>query len=134
MIGAVVARDLPAILTQSTPKRMLAALLRLSPAEASRRVRAAGALSGRTSMQGAALPPVRPHLAAAQRSGQVGTEQVAIIERAVARADRPGIDPAAIDAAERLLSEHATQFGPKDLKILADRVVDHLDPDVSRPD
>jgi len=48
--------------------------------------------------------------------------------------DRPGIDPAAVDAAERLLTEQASQFGPKDLKVLADRVVDHLDRDGNRPD
>ena len=47
----------------------LAATLRLSVGEASRRVRAAEALTERMSMTGQPLAPVRPHLAAAQRDG-----------------------------------------------------------------
>ena len=85
-------------------------------------------------MLGAALPPLRPQLAAAQRSGQVGTEQVAIVERAVARADQSRIDPAAVDAGGTAAQRARHPVGPKDLKILADRVVDYLDPDGSRPD
>jgi hypothetical protein len=60
VIGAVLARDLPAKLAQSTPQRMLAALLRLSAGEASRRVRAAEAVGPRTSMLGQPLEPVGP--------------------------------------------------------------------------
>ena len=58
-------------------------------------------------MLGEPLAPVRPHLAAAQRAGEVSPEQVAIIERALARVDRPGFDPADIDAGEQLLTRFA---------------------------
>ena len=59
-IGDVVARDLPVKLTQATAQRMLASALRLSPGEASRRVRAAEAVGVRMSMTGEPLGPVRP--------------------------------------------------------------------------
>ena len=132
-IGAVVARDLPATLTQATVQRMLASMLRLSPGEASRRVRAAEALAGRTSMTAEPLESQRPHLAAAQRAGEVNPEQVGIIERALARVARPGFDPSDVEAGEELLTRFAQQFGPKELKRLAEQVIDAIDPDGSLP-
>ena len=132
-ITDVVARDLPAKLTQSTASRMLAAMLRLSPGEAARRVRAAEAVDERMSMLGEPLGPVRPLLAAVQRSGEINPEQVGIIERALAKVDRPGFDPASVEAGEELLTRFAHQFGPKELKRLAEQVVDAIDPDGSRP-
>lgn len=127
-------RNLPDVLTQGTMLRTLTSMLRLSPGEAARRIRAADAVGDRTSMLGQALPPVRPHLAAAQREGAISGDQVAIIERALAKVDHRGFDPADLEAGERLLTEHARTFGPKQLKMLADRVVDAIDPDGSLPD
>ena len=132
-IGAVVGRDLPAKLTQATAQRLLSALLRLSPGEAARRVWAAEAVGFRMSMLGEPLEPLRPLLSAAQRSGEISAEQVGIIERALARVDRPGFDQADVEAGEELLTRFACQFGPKELKRLAEQVVDHIDPDGSRP-
>jgi Domain of unknown function (DUF222)/HNH endonuclease len=79
------------------------------------------------------LEPVRPVLAAAQRDGEVTPEQVSIIERALSRVDRPGFNPADIAAGEELLARFAHQFGPKNLRRLAEQVVDHIDPDGSLP-
>ena len=84
-------------------------------------------------MLGQLLDPLRPHLAAAQRTGEINTEQVSIIERALARVDRPGFDPADITAGEELLTRFAADFGPKELKRLAEQVVDHIDPDGTLP-
>jgi hypothetical protein len=72
VIGAAVGRDLPAKLTQASPQRMLAAMLRISVGEAARRVHAAEGLAERTTMTGEPLSPIRPHLAAAQRAGDIG--------------------------------------------------------------
>ena len=72
-------------------------------------------------------------LAWAQRAGTVTPEQVNIILTALASVDRPGFDPADVDAGERLLTEFAARFGPVDLRGLADTVVDRIDPDGSRP-
>jgi hypothetical protein len=50
---------------------VLTSLLRLSPGEAHRRVKAAAAVGPRRSMLGESLQPTRPVLAAAQRAGEV---------------------------------------------------------------
>ena len=113
--------------------RVLMSVLRLSPGEASRRVRAAAAVGERTSMLGQPLPPLRPHLAAAQQAGRVGTEQVSIIERALAPVDRRGFDPDAIEEGERLLVGFADTHAVKDLRILAEQIVDRIDPDGTLP-
>jgi hypothetical protein len=84
-------------------------------------------------MLGEPLAPVRPYLAVAQRDGELSTEQVAIIERAITPVDRRGFDPADITAGEQLLVTHAKSFGPEDLKQLADKVVDAIDPDGTLP-
>ncbi len=86
-------RNLPDVLCQSSLPRMLAATLRISVLEAARRVRAADSLSERMSMTGESLGPVRPLLAAAQRTGQISPEQVGIVADALARVDRPAFRP-----------------------------------------
>ena len=103
MIGDAETRNLPEALTQPSMIRVLMSVLRLSPGEASRRVRAAAAVGERTSMLGEPLAPLRPHLAAAQHAGRVSPEQVSIIERALAQVDRRGFDPADLDNGEQLL-------------------------------
>lgn len=126
-------RGLPHTLCQANMRRVLTTALRLSPGEAARRVRAVGAVGPRSSMLGEQLEPVRPHLAAAQRTGEVSPEQVAIIERALHRVDHRGFDPADLDTGEHLLTGYARQFGPRELSQLADTVVDAIDPDGTRP-
>jgi hypothetical protein len=126
-------RNLPQALTQGTMVRTLISTLRLSPGEASRRVRAAAAVGERTSMLGQPLSPVRAHLADAQRAGDVSPEQVAIIERALSKVDHRGFDPADLVEGEELLTRFAGTFGPKQLRILAEKVIDGIDPDGTRP-
>ena len=84
-------------------------------------------------MLGQPLPPLRPHLAAAQQAGRVSPEQVSIIERALAPLDRRGFDPAAIEEGEQLLVGFADTHAVKDLRILADQIVDRIDPDGTLP-
>ena len=134
VIAAAQARNLPETLCQGSLVRMLIAGLRLSPGEAARRVRAAKACGPRRAATGEALAPTRPVLAAAQRAGQVNPEQLAIIERALATVDHRGFDPADLDRGEQVLVDHAAAFGPTQLRVLAGRVVDHIDPDGSAPD
>ncbi len=134
LIHAADRRDLPQLLCQGSMRRVLASALRISKAEAARRVRAAEAVGRRVSPLGEQLAPVRPQLAAAQRSGSITPEQVGIVERALGQVDRRGFDPADIDAGERLLTRHASTFAPEDLRGLAQRVVDAIDPDGTLPD
>lgn len=120
-------------LTQPDLARVLVSALRISSAEAHRRVRAAEAVGPRRSMTGESLPVRRPVLAAAQRAGEVSPEQVHLIQRALEQVDRPGFDPVDIDAGEALLTAQAAIFEPKLLGQLADQVVAAIDPDGSLP-
>jgi hypothetical protein len=126
-------RKLPETLTQKSMQRVLTSALRISEAEASRRVRAAEKVGDRVSMRGEPLAPVRARLAAAQRAGEVSPEQANIILTGLAKVDRPGFDPADVDAAEQLLTGFAASFGPTDLKLLTNTVIDRINPDGSKP-
>ena len=134
MINEAGRRGLSDSLCQASLPRMLAATLRISVPEAARRVRAADHLAERMSMTGQPLDPVRPQLAAAQLGGEINPEQVDIVTRALAKVDSAGLDPAAIAAGEELLARFATRFGPKDLKRLAEQIIDAINPDGTPPD
>lgn len=120
-------QGVPSTLTQRSMTQVLTTALRLSTGEAARRVKAAEHLADRHSQLGEPLPPIRPHLAAAQRAGTVTPEQVTIIDGALRKVKH--CDPAAVDAGEMLLVEHATQLGVKDLTLVAARLVEAIDPD-----
>ncbi|MBB3325177.1 HNH endonuclease signature motif containing protein [Microlunatus antarcticus] len=111
----------------------LAWVLRLSRGEASQRVRATEAVGERVAMTGEELGPLRPALAAAQRAGDVSPEQVDVCVRALEGVDRRGFDPADLDLGDRLLAEYAVTFGPKELRVIAQQVVDRIDPDGTVP-
>ena len=126
-------RHLPDTLTQPNLKSVLTWALRLSPAEAGRRVRAAEALGERVTMTGETLPPAWPALAAAQRTGHASPEQLDICLRALDKVDHRGFDPADLQAADQLLAQFAATFAPKELRLLAAQVVDRIDPDGTVP-
>ena len=133
LIADAEASDLPGSYCFSTMARFLVRVLQLSHGEAASRVRAAATLGLRSTMLGEKLDPVLPHLAALQREGEVTAEKVAIVERAMDRLSRPGLDPEAVETAEQLLTGHAPVLGPTDLKRFALRVVDAADPDGPEP-
>ena len=133
LVKAATERDLAGELGQPKLAPALAQSLRISAAEAGRRVRAAEQLGERVSMLGEVLPPQRPVLAAARPSGAVSPEQVNIIVKGLGQVDRAGYDPADIARGEKTLTEYAATFGPKDLHVCVERFVAHLDPDGSRP-
>src|SRR5215218_3717829 len=87
----------------------------LSHGEAATRVRAAAAVGPRTSMLGETLQPQLPRLAALQRDGVVTPDKVAIVERAMHKLTRPGLDPDDVETAEQLLTDHAPTLGPTEL-------------------
>ena len=113
MINEGAARGLPQSLCQGTMTRVLTSALRISPGEASSRVRAAETLCERMSMTGEPLEPLRPHLARAQRGGEVSAENADLLVRALAPITRRGFDPDEIDAGEQLLAGFAAQFVPE---------------------
>ena len=128
------ARSLPISLCRGSMRQLLTSALRLSKGEAGRRVRAAAALGRRSSALGQPLEPRRPALAAAQRTGEVSSEQVGIVERAIGSVDQRGFDPDDVAAGEELLTQHAATFAPEPLRQLAEQVVNAIDPDGTLPD
>ena len=124
---------LPETVGQADLKTVLTWALRLSSVEAARRVRAAAQVGDRVAVTGEPLEPLRPALAAAQRTGDTSPEQLDLCLRALDKVDHRGFDPADLDAADRLLAQFASTFAPKELRLLAAQVVDRIDPDGTRP-
>jgi hypothetical protein len=132
LIGDAETSDLASEFCFSNLKMLLTRRLQLSPTEAAARVRAAAVLARRVSTEGEAAEPVLPHLAAAQRAGAVTTEQVQIVARAMQKLDRPD-GPIEVAAVEQQLVKQAQELGLKDLRLVADRIVAAVDPDVQDP-
>ena len=99
-----------------------------SRAEASRRIREAGDLGPRHGLTGEPLAPILAGSAAAQRAGNLGAGQVAVIRRFYHQL--PGwVDQATRDRAEADLAKQGTEYRPEQLAGLADTLADCLNPD-----
>ena len=106
----------------------LANRLRISRAEASRRVHEAADLGERKALNGEALPPVLPATAEAQRNGDLGAGHVAVIRSFWHRLpDFVDIETRA--KAEAQLARLACEYRPDELAKLADTLTDCLHPD-----
>ncbi|ORW04577.1 13E12 repeat family protein [Mycobacterium kyorinense] len=106
----------------------LAERLRITPAEASRRIHDAKDLAPRQAMTGEPLAPRLPATAAAQRAGAIGAAHVAVIRGFMHRLPE-AVDAETAEQAEAHLAELAGQHRPDDLSKLADRLMDCLNPD-----
>ncbi|MDT5007528.1 MAG: hypothetical protein QOJ24_4704, partial [Mycobacterium sp.] len=115
-------------LGESSVASALSTLLRISKAEANRRIKEARDLGPRSSITGELLEPELPTTAAAQWQGDIGAEHVKIIRRFFKKL--PGfIDYATREAAEAQLAELACGLGPEDLRVAADHLALLLDQD-----
>jgi hypothetical protein len=133
LIAAAEASNLAKTYCFSTLTPFLMRTFQLSHGEAASRVRAAAAVGPRTSMLGERLEPLLLQLAAVQRQGKVTAEKVQIVERAMHKLSRPGLDPNDVETAERLLTDYAPVLGPKELHRYALQVIDAADPDGPEP-
>jgi hypothetical protein len=115
-------------LGESSTAAALSTLLRISSAEAYRRVKQARDLGPRTALTGERLAPVLPRTAAAQERGVIGAEHVAIIWKFFAKLP-DFVDLATAEAAEAQLAELACGLRPEDLRAAADRLAATLDQD-----
>jgi hypothetical protein len=106
----------------------LANRLRISGAEASRRVHEAADLGERKGITGQPLPPVLAATAAAQRGGSIGSAHVAVIRGFWHRLP-DFVDAETRDKAEAQLARLAREHRPDELAKLADRLTDCLHPD-----
>lgn len=116
-------------------QRLLAQTLRIGPAEASRRVVAATALTPKVTMCGERLETQRPVLASAQAEGMVSAAQTHEVLACLERLDRldglvdSPVDSELIASAERTLTDHAAVFDPAELRRCADKIVECVHPD-----
>ena len=106
----------------------LADRLRITRAEASRRIGAAAELGDRKAITGEPLPPLLTATAAAQRDGRIGSAHVAVIRGFVHRLP----DLVELETrvkAEAQLAGLGAQHRPDELSRLADKLTDCLNPD-----
>jgi hypothetical protein len=107
---------------------LLTQLVRVSPAEATGRVRAAADLGPRRGLTGQVLPPVFAQVATAQAVGTISTAHARIVTATIDAL------PAAVQAeheqwVQQFLVEQAGELDPALLKQVARRITDTLDPD-----
>ncbi|OBK40760.1 hypothetical protein A5658_20600 [Mycobacterium sp. 1245111.1] len=107
---------------------VLADRLRITRAEASRRVHEAAELGQRRSLNGEPLDPVLPATAAAQRSGDLGAGHVAVI-RSFWQRIPDFVDIETRARAEAQLARLGREHRPDELAKLADKLMDCLNPD-----
>jgi hypothetical protein len=132
IVAEVQARGLPEQTLTRTPAGFLRALWRLSPTEAGARVREAAALGPRVTLSGQVLEPLRPATAEARRLGILSDSQVAVITRALD--ELPGELPVEeVAAAERTLVQAAQVLPASELRTVAVRLNDTVNPDGTPP-
>jgi hypothetical protein len=107
---------------------VLANRLRISRAEASRRIHEATDLGERRALNGQPLEPVLPATAEAQRNGIIGTGHVAVIRSFWHRLP-DFVDIETRQKAEAQLARLASDHRPDELAKLADKLTDCLNPD-----
>jgi hypothetical protein len=106
----------------------LADRLRISRAEASRRIHEAADLGQRRTLSGEPLEPVLPATAEAQRNGELGVGHVAVIRSFFHRLP-DFVDVETRQKAEAQLARLAGEHRPDELARLADKLTDCLNPD-----
>lgn len=108
--------------------KVIADRLRISYAEARRRVREAAQLSKRLTLTGQELPPELPATADVWREGLLDAQHLRVIQ-AFARDLPDATPPAAVADAERFLAEQAVKLRPDQLERAAHRLALHINPD-----
>ncbi|QZA09754.1 HNH endonuclease [Mycolicibacter heraklionensis] len=128
ILARLAAQANPGLLGACSLTKALAERLRISRADARRRVAEAAELGPRTAMTGQPLDPVLPALAAAQADGQISPEHVAIARKAYAKI--PATVPA--DKREQVdahLAVLAGEYEPETFTRFADHLVAVLNQD-----
>lgn len=108
--------------------KVVADYLRISYAEACRRLRDAKELSARLTLTGAELPPQLPATAVAWRDGMLDGQHLRVIQTFIR--DLPdGVPAATVDDAERFLAGQARTLRPDQLQKLAHQCALRINPD-----
>jgi hypothetical protein len=130
-----VSHDQIAGLTKEDPARIggllhkvLADWLRISPAEARRRMRNAAQLTSRSTLTGEQLPVELPATAQAWHDGILDEQHLRVIQQFIR--DLPEATPAEkVESAETFLAEQAAELRPDQLEKVADRYALWINPD-----
>ncbi|GBG35738.1 HNH endonuclease signature motif containing protein [Mycobacterium montefiorense] len=124
---AALSHEEPAVVGGPTYK-VIADRLRISYAEARRRVRDAEQLSARLTFTGQELPPELPTTARAWRGGELDAQHLRVIQAFFH--DLPDATPRqTVEDAERFLARQATKLRPDQLERAAHRIALHINPD-----
>lgn len=120
-------RDKDATIGATLPK-LIADVLRITPAAARRRIRDAEQLSARTSLTGEALPPALPATAKAWAEGLLDVDHLRAIQRFTRElpAEVPVVEA---ERAEAFLAEKAAELRPDQLERVADKLAVTINPD-----
>jgi hypothetical protein len=108
--------------------RVIADVIRITPAESRRRLRDAAQLHPRTTLTGTPMPPELPATAAAWNAGHLDMDHLRVIQKFLR--DLPEhIAPAEVEKAEAFLADKATLLRPDQLERAADRLALTINPD-----
>ncbi len=128
-------RAINRIAAQATPeqigkslKKVLADRLRIKPGEARRRIADAEMLALRSAMTGEPLAPLWTATAAGQRAGEINADHVREIRRFFCQLPC-WVDGSTRERAERQLAENAAKHRPDELRMLAEKLADCINPD-----
>ena len=102
--------------------------LRISPTDATARVRAARELTATTSSSGEVLSPALPATAAGMATGALSAQHAQVISQAIRRLPT-GLNPTIRADAEKTLARHARDLDPAALAIVGRHLHARLDPD-----
>ena len=132
LTAEVLARGLVDTTGYRNAARLRKDLLRLSQAEATRRLAHAEAVTAVQPVRGPPLPPPLPATAEAVQAGAVGPEHVDVIRKVIS-ALPPETDPTDRELAERTLAEAARTLAPAAIAKLGRAVHARLDQDGRPP-
>ncbi|MGW0024367.1 DUF222 domain-containing protein [Rhodococcus sp. NPDC003383] len=126
-------RTIPGHLGCRSVNDFLVGTLRISAADAARRVKGAKKVGTWHSLDGEDLEPELPATAAAARSGAIGPDHVAAVAKTMRKVPRTvGFDE--ITVAEQILADAACSVTPDDLVKLGAHLLAYLNPDGDVPD
>lgn len=108
--------------------KVIADVLRISPADARRRLRDAAQLRPRTSLTGQPLPPELPATAKAWYAGLLDSGHLKAIQKFIRELPHH-LAPAAVEQAEAFLAEKAAELRPDQLEKVAGKLAVTLNPD-----
>ncbi|MGN5237749.1 DUF222 domain-containing protein [Rhodococcus sp. SJ-3] len=133
LIVESVERSIPAHLACRSINDFLVSTLRISGADAAKRVKGATKTGTWHTLSGEPMDATLPATAAAGREGAIGPDHVAAIARTMRQLPN-GTTPDEIDAAEQILADAARSTTPEDVTKIGIHLLAHLNPDGNAPD